>query len=227
MKSIVFAFIAFTTFSAMAQTLISGGNLEQTENPDGSFTIQSPLLLRGNKSLKVSAASDLNGVCKALSFSHYLNASVESPSFDKSNALLNEEGNYTGLVNYNDYYISSITCYNEISPVLRYTESFKNADESVTITGPVYVLGKRSMKVSAASDLKGVCKAMGFENLLSDSVLSPKYDKNNALLSDSGSFSSTVSYNDYYIDEITCMNGANATVFVDAAGKKYIKSASN
>ena len=81
------------------------------ENPDGSFTITKPKMLRGNKELPIYVSG--RGACALFGFNRYLrDSSIDANSAVSKSVKLNKDGSYKEMkINGKPY--KEVSCYED------------------------------------------------------------------------------------------------------------------
>ena len=182
------------------------------ENPDGSFTIYEPRMLRGNKEMPIYGAE---GICTLFGFNKYLiDSGIQTEETTKS-IWLNEDGSFGETVTDRKPY-KEITCYNDGDEIIsigtyckncNYSEIKKgitnNPDGSVTIYEPRMLRGNTEMPLY---NNYGICALFGFNKYLIGSGIKTEQAVAKAIyLKNDGSYHQTVA-DEHTYTEITCAN---------------------
>lgn len=223
MKTILFTLLTLAfTVNCYAQRFESWSN-DNTINVDGSQTIKNARLIRGSRSYLIAGSPE--GVCIALGFDSFLAETAFTNLTDEQVATINSFGEYSSLTtpSGNRFY-SSITCYRRsmLRTVVKMSRYDNNADRTVTLIEPRIVRGSRTYFLAGSPT--GVCRAMGYENVLPDSAMTRLTDEVTANINSFGEYSSltTPSGNRFY-SEITCYTRGPQTILRDERGDYYFR----
>ena len=173
------------------------------ENPDGSFTIYEPRMLRGNTKMPIVHYNGYR-ICALFGFNLYLsNTRIMSEQTVAKSVKLNIDGSYLETKTNKKPY-KEITCANEgeFKATPKTAEITNNPDGSVTIYEPRMLRGNKEMPLYSTV---GTCALYGYSKYLEDTVIRTEQIARSISLNDNGSYYTT--YNDEKpLKEITCAN---------------------
>ena len=173
------------------------------ENPDGSFTIYEPRMLRGNTEMPIWGYSA--EACTLFGFNIYLkDSTVWSEQTVAKSVKLNSDGSYLETKT-NSKPHKEITCANEgeFKATPKTTKMTNNPDGSVTISEPRILRGNREMPLRNSD---GICALYGFNKyLIGSGIKTEQAVAKSIWLNDDGSFHKTVA-DEHTYTEITCAN---------------------
>jgi hypothetical protein len=195
-------------------------------NPDGSFVINRPYILRADQKYFFAAVDNKiyrDNACKALGFQSAFEEFYEAGKYDYSAAYFNQNGEYVDTIAENN--LEQITCINSApKQVTAFEEIKENPDGSLKVIAP-YTLRAGAKYSFAALDNElyqhNACKALGFSSAFAGYYTAGKYDYSAAYFNDKGVFTDVIAENK--LDSITCLSSNPVQVIVDADGIKYIK----
>ena len=173
------------------------------ENPDGSFTIYEPRMLRGNTEMPIWGYSD--ETCALFGFNiHLTDSTIWSEQTVAKSVQLNSDGSYLETKTNSKPY-KEITCANEgeFKATPKTTKMTNNPDGSVTISEPRILRGNKEMPLYDGA--VGTCALYGFNFYLTGTVIQAEKIARSIKLNNDGSFHKTLTKEKPY-KEITCDN---------------------
>ena len=182
------------------------------ENPDGSFTIYEPRMLRGNKEMPIwGYAAE---TCALFGFNKYLaDSAIWSEQTVAKSVKLNEDGSYWETKT-NKPPLKEITCANEgeFKAIPKAAERSKNPDGSFTIYEPRMLRGNKEMPIWGYA--AETCALFGFNKYLADSAISFEQTVAKSVkLNSDGSYWETKT-NKPPLKEVTCYNDGDEIISI-------------
>jgi hypothetical protein len=196
--------ILVLTFISSSILFSQTGNENVTENPDGSFTISEPKMLRGNKELPIYTSGE--GACALFGFDSYLkDSAIDAQVTVSRSVLLNDDGTYKEIRQDGKPY-REITCYNygNIKNVGESEDFIKNLDGSITLINPKMLRGNKKLPIYTSGE--GVCSLFGYDSFMKASTIDANYSVSQSVeLNEDGSYKSIKQDGKPY-QQVTCYN---------------------
>lgn len=152
---------------AFSQSTMKSMDEGVISNPDGSFTVIAPQMLRGHKSLPIHFESS-KGACAILGFDGVLSAPIKRSDEPANSVSLSINGNY--VTTEQDYFLNEVTCIGDVEYVKvgKADEIIENLDGSVSFINPKVVIGNSVYDIdgSGFGGGSGTCSLFGYENYL-------------------------------------------------------------
>ena len=188
------------------------------ENADGSVTMLEPRLLRGDRSIPLSATySSAIGICRLLGFDQYLDESLKQRGENYAMAHIDVYGQFVNGSSNSGNAVESISCFmNGDYQQTGFAQKVeKGLDGSYTLTNPLVIRGLDIKPVSATySNATGICRLFGFASFLDESLEQRGENYAMAHIDTYGSFVNGSSNSGNAVQSITCYNGRYKTTAI-------------